>query len=86
MSWLNPLNWIKLLTLLKDFWGWASSIYKSLRDAEIKKKQDEKLDEMKKAEDKLSEADSTEDIDKHIEEKSDAACEIEKSLNPDAKC
>lgn len=86
MSWLNPLNWIKFLTLVKEVGGWVISAYRFIQSYFYKRKQKQKLDEMKKAEDKLTEADQIEDEQEHIQKKSEAACEIEKALNPDAKC
>jgi len=80
------MNWIKLLTLLKFFWEGIASISNAIKSAALKKKQQS---DVKKAEDAVSrieESNKIENTDERLKKKAEAACELEKVLNPNSDC
>lgn len=81
-AWLNPINLIKLLSLVKSLIGYATAFFKLVGVWIAKAKQKKNIDQFKKAEDHIAEANKIEDDTKRLEEKANAASEMEKALDP----
>ncbi len=78
-KYLNPLNWLDWLSVIKQVLDIGKQIYAYVVDLITKKQQKDEVDELRKAVDHAKNAQTPED-------KALAACEIEKSFNPDATC
>lgn len=85
-AWLNPLNLIKLLSLVKTIFEMLKTAYLWvavwLRERE-QKKQAAKIDE---AVEQIKDANKIEDDEQRLKEKSNAACKLEQAFDPNLKC
>ena len=82
MGWLtllNPMNWIKVLGLLKSLGDMISKAVVAIQDWLKRKSIAKKNAEVEKAANTLEGANG-------IDEKATAACELEKLANPDSDC
>lgn len=78
-KYLNPLNWLNWLSTIKQILDLLGQGISYIKKAITKKKQEKQIEELQRAVDHAKEA-------KTIEESAKAACEIEKSFNPDSNC
>lgn len=85
-SLLNPLNWIKILTLLKGVWDIGVSIYGWITELLKKRAQGKEIEKIHDAEKQIDEANKIEDDATRLKEKADAACKLEQTLDPERKC
>lgn len=87
MQWLVAIkNFLSALSLLKSMAGLANSLIDLVNSVINKQKQKKEINEVKKSEDKLTEANQIVDDKERLRKKAEAACEIEKTLNPDSDC
>lgn len=84
--WLNPKNWIKAYKTAMLLWEGATSLWKAILTAikAIEKKKEDK--HVKEALKDLQDANQIEDEDERLKKKSDAACRLEKVINPGSDC
>lgn len=86
MGWLNPMTWIKILSLVKSLWDSASLLISWIYRYFTKKKQQEEIKKAQEAVSEIEEANKIEDDNERLKKKAEAACKLEKSLNPNADC
>lgn len=84
MGWLTSV--FSAISSLKVIITSAISIWKWLSDFWTKRSQKKVIDEAKEAEQKLRDANSIQDDEERMKRKVEAACELEKAINPDARC
>lgn len=85
-GWLNPLQWIKVLSLMKSLWDGAVSLYKAYQESKRQKQQQREIEQAEQAVADLDRANEIEDDDERLRKKAEAACRLERTLNPDADC
>lgn len=84
MGWLNPLNLIKIFTLIKTLIESVSAFVEAYKQRKREEESQKEIDVISDAEKK---ANSKQQEDKvRLKEKADAACEIETSFDSDSKC
>lgn len=86
MAWLNPLTWIKILSLLKSLYDAAVATYKWAAALFRKKAQEKEIGKIQEVEHQIDEANKIEDDETRIKEKANAACKMEQALDPNRKC
>ena len=82
MSWLslfNPMNWFKLAGVIASLLDLINRAIEQYKESKKKAKQEKEKQELKDAVKQAQDA-------KTVQEKADAACRIEKSLDPDSTC
>lgn len=86
-SWLGRLVANYVLGKVWDFVSRAVSYVFGVFQAWVeRRRQAKELDRMKEAERKLKEANQIKDDEERLKRKAEAACELEKVLNPDSDC
>lgn len=80
-AWLGGLNPLQWLTLIRDLFRYAIVFGKWLQRKIRLEKEHKNLDQIQKAEDKLSEANKIKDDQQRLEEKANAAKDLENSLS-----
>lgn len=85
-AWLNPRNLLQVISIAKRLIAGATLLYNYLKGVIIKKKQEKDVKKTEDAVHHIEEANKIEDDKARLEEKKKAACELEKSFNPDSKC
>lgn len=86
MNWWNPLNWLKLLSLAKAIYDALVAGYQWVRQWWIDRGQQEVIDGIHEIEQAISNANQTDDDAERLKEKADAACALEKAIDPNHKC
>lgn len=84
MGWLSSI--LSALSLFKWLWETARSVIGWISDFITRRKQKQKLEEMEKAEAALETANQIENDEERLKAKAEAACALEKAVNPDADC
>ncbi len=85
-AWLNPLNWIKVFSYLKMGWDLLIALYQAWQKRQEEKKQQEVREQQQAAESALEQANQIKDDNERLEAKAEAACKLERSINPRADC
>lgn len=85
-AWLNPKNLIQVLTLLKYLVDGAKAIYNSFVEWNIKRKQQKEIKQAEEAAEELEESNKIKDEHERLKRKAEAACKLEKSINPNSDC
>jgi hypothetical protein len=82
-SGLSPLGWFRLI---RDGYRYSIMFLKWAQHQLQLIAQKKEIKQIEKAEEHISEANKIEDDQKRLEEKANAACEMEKALNPNSSC
>lgn len=86
LAWLNPLNWIKILSLLKFFWSTGVTVFNWVAAFIRKRDQQKQIDQIHQVEKDIDQANQVEDDAQRLKEKADAACKMEQALDPSRRC
>ena len=85
-AWLNPLTWIKILSLIKSLYDAVVTTYAWIAAAIRTRRQQEKIDQLHETEKQIDEANKNPNDTERLKEKADAACKIEQGFDPSRKC
>lgn len=86
LEWLNPLNWIKILSNLRAIFEGISAFYTWVKDWFAKREVEQKQEEIQKHADDLTKANEVENDQERVEKKVNAACELERLADPQSDC
>lgn len=80
------LTYIKALLAIKSFISWLQDVYGLVMEKITQAKQRKALEEAEKAAQEYKDANQIEDENERKKQKAEAACKLEKSLDPNADC